>query len=222
MIAGALIALFAAGLTIAGGAVLWADRSGRDQANYLTSGTATLTTTGWALTSDSLNIDTGGPGWAYPRSALGDVRFRFTAADPAREIFVGLAPSAAVRGYLSGVDYSTVTDFGSGGTTYTRHSGGPPPSPPAAADFWAAKASGTGTQTLTWTPSSGDWTILVMNADASPAVTVRADAGTTIPALTWIAIGLLVFGVALLAAGTLLIAIPVNRASQVSSTAQSV
>jgi Domain of unknown function (DUF4389) len=213
VVAGAVIALVAVGLAIGGGAALWADRAHRDSAGYLTSPTSTFSTPGRALTSASLNIEGGGPGWAYPRSTLGDVRFRFTATDPAAQTFVGIARSSDVARYLSGVDYSTVTDFGADGTRYTRHSGGPPPNPPAAADFWVVKATGTGTQTLTWTPASGDWTILAMNADGSSPVTVRADAAGTVPALTWIAIGLLAAGLVLLAVGTIMIAIPVRRSS---------
>jgi len=144
---------------------------------------------------------------------LGDVRFRFTADDPSRQTFVGIAPTSDVRGYLSEVEYSTVTDFGSGGATYTFHAGGAPATPPAEAGFWVAEASGSGTQSLTWAPSSGDWTIVVMNADGSPGVSVRADAGATVPALTWVAIGLLAGGLILLAASTALIAVPIARAS---------
>ena len=52
-----------------------------------------------------------------------------------------------------------------------------------------------------------------MNSDASRPVAVQADVGATIPWLIWLAVGLLIFGVLLLALGTVLIAIPVHRAS---------
>ena len=218
VIVGGLLAFVAVGLVIGGAATLWADRTQRDSAGYLTSADSTFTTAGRALTSDGVRIDGGGPGWAYPRAVLGDVRFRFTADDPSRQTFVGIAPTSDVRGYLSEVEYSTVTDFGSGGATYTFHAGGAPATPPAEAGFWVAEASGSGTQSLTWAPSSGDWTIIVMNADGSPGVSVDADAGATVPALTWVAIGLLVGGLILLAASTALIVIPIARASSTKST----
>jgi len=188
VIAGGVLAFFASGLVIGGAATLWADRANRDSAGYLTSASTTFSTPGRALASESMNVNAGGPDWAYPRSVLGDVRFRFTADDPSRETFVAVAPTSAVRGYLAGMEYATVTDFGSAGATYTVHAGGAPATPPAAAAFWAAKASGSGPQTLTWTPSRGDWTILVMNTDGSPGLSVRADAGANVPALTWVAI----------------------------------
>jgi len=220
VIIGGVLAFLAVGLVIGGAATLWADRTHRDSAGYLTSADTTFTTAGRALTSQGVSIDGGGPEWAYPRSVLGDVRFRFTADDPARGTFAGIAPTSDVLGYLSGVEYSTVTNFSSGGesATYTSHAGGAPSTPPAEEGFWVAEASGSGTQSLTWAPSSGDWTIVVMNADGSPGVSVRADAGATVPALTWVAIGLLVGGLILLAASTALIVIPIARASSTKST----
>lgn len=64
----------------------------------------------------------------------------------------------------------------------TQHPGTAVPVPPAAAFDWAAQAQGAGTRTLRWTVSGGDW-IVVMNPDGSPGITVRADAGVTLPVL---------------------------------------
>ena len=218
VIAGAILALTAVGLIIGGVATLWADRAARDSGGYITSSTAQFSTATRALTTDSVNMAGRGPGWAYPRSILGDVRLRFTASDPTRQTFVGIGPTSAVNGYLSGVEYATVTNFSSEGVTYIRHAGAAATTPPTEATFWAVKASGPGTQTVTWTPTAGDWTIVVMNPDGSPGVSVRADVGATVPALTWVAVGLLVVGVILLAAAALLIIIPVSRTSTSATT----
>jgi hypothetical protein len=45
----------------------------------------------------------------------------------------------------------------------------------------------TGNLTLTWAPRDGDRIVAVMNSDASPSLTVRADAGISSPALPWLA-----------------------------------
>lgn len=74
--------------------------------------------------------------------------------------------------------------------------------------------SGTGEQTLTWTPRAGDWTVVVMNADATRGVSVTGDAGATIPALPWLAGGLLTAGALLMLAALLLVIVPVRRASR--------
>ena len=56
--------------------------------------------------------------------------------------------------------------------------------------------------------------VVAMNADASPGVDVRANVGATVPALRWIAIGLLIGGAVLLIVGVVLIAVPVSRATR--------
>ena len=84
--------------------------------------------------------------------------------------------------------------------------GGQVQSLPGAQDFWVASATGSGARTLSWDPAGGSWTVVVMNADGRPGIGVRADLGARMPAVRWIAIGLLAAGAILLAAGVLLIA----------------
>jgi hypothetical protein len=72
------------------------------------------------------------------------------------------------------------------------------------------KATGPGTQTVTWPVASGNWTVVAMNASGSAPVSVRVDAAATLPALPGIAAGLLAVGVIFLLAGAVLIALPVR------------
>ena len=64
----------------------------------------------------------------------------------------------------------------------------------SAALRWATQTQGTGTLTLTWDGQRGHWTVVVMNQDASSALTVRAEAGMSAPALAWLAGELLALG----------------------------
>ena len=64
-----------------------------------------------------------------------------------------------------------------------------------------------------WTVSDGDWTVIVMNADASPGVSVRAELGASLPALGWLATELLVGGTVLTLIACALIIIPVRMAA---------
>jgi hypothetical protein len=75
------------------------------------------------------------------------------------------------------------------------------------------QASGPGTQTLTWAVTSGDWMVIAMNADGARPVSVQVNVAATLPALPWIAAGLLAGGLAFLAGGLVLIAVPLRRAS---------
>ena len=106
--------------------------------------------------------------------------------------------------------YATVSGLTDHHATYTEHAGS---APPAAAGIWTAQAAGPGTQTVTWAVKSGDWMLVAMNADGSRPVNMQVNVAATLPALPWIAVGLLVGGFALLIAGVPPIAVPVRRAS---------
>ena len=158
-----------------------------------------------------MGLDSGS--WDWVGSVVGKVRIRITAPGPAKPVFLGIAPASAATRYLSAVAYTTVTGLGGNTSATSSHPGTAPPAAPRQARIWAAQVAGTGTQTLTWTARDGDWMVVVMNRDAAPGLTVRADVGVTLPALPWIVAGLLAGGVLLAAGGALLIVLPVRRAS---------
>ena len=137
------------------------------------------------------------------------IRIRISSPDPSRPLFAGVATTGDVARYLGGVSYTTVNAH-----HVTAHPGTRVPAAPAVALPWAAQAQGTGSLTLTWEVRDGDWTVVVMNRDASPGLTVRAEAGLSSLALPWLAGELLAAGVLLgLTAGALII-VPVRLASR--------
>jgi hypothetical protein len=209
VVAGSVLALAATGLLTGAAGLAWAGQTQR-QDGYLTSGTTTYTTRGYALTTESFGLHAGRWGWLS--SAVGKVRVHIGAPGTAQPVFVGIAPASAATRFLAGTAYTTVTGIGDS-THYTSHLGSGQPAAPQQAGIWAAQVSGTGPQTLTWTPRDGDWMIVVMNRNAAPGLTVQASAGATVPALPWIAAGLLGGGLLLAVAGALLIAQAVRRAS---------
>ena len=144
-----------------------------------------------------------------------------TEANSARPVFVGIARAGAATSYLSDVQYTTTygihtTIYGISNSSATARSnpGTVTPAAPQAAGIWAAQTSGSGTQTLTWKARSGDWVIVVMNRNAAPGLTVRADVGATVPGLGWVAGGLLAGGIVLAVGAVLLVALPIRRASR--------
>ena len=142
---------------------------------------------------------------------------RCACASPPRRaghVFAGIAPAGAAARYLSGVAYATVTGFTAGHPSYLGHAGGAPAVLPAQARIWTVKTTGPGTQTLIWPVEGGRWTVVAMNATGSAPVNVRVNVAASLPALPWIATGLLIAGVVFLAAGALLIAFPVRDASR--------
>ena len=218
VILGSIVALLAAGLLAAGGALLWADRTQRDDDGFLTTPTGLFESDSYAITSEGIDLfeaDTGGD-WVLTEGILGDVRLTVEATS---DVFVGIGETADVDAYLDGVAHDQVRDlkFDPFRARYRRFSGGPPPGPPGDQTFWAASASGSGEQTATWEAEAGEWTIVLMNADASQGVSADLSAGAEANFLLWLALGLLLAGLLVLAAGVLLIVLGARRAT--SSTA---
>jgi len=221
LVIGAFLVLTSAGLFTGGAALAWAASTQRDSAGYLTTDAVRLSTDGYAITSDNLQVQGAGPGWAYPDAVIGSVRVRVQAADTGRETFVGIGRTADVQRYLSGTRYVTVNDLGLGTdrkVRYTDHQGGAPGGTPTGAVSWVAQSAGTGSRSLTWTPESGDWTLVVMNADGASGVVVDTQLGAEVPMLPWVAGGLLAAGAVLLLVGAVLIAVAATRASRVTRT----
>ena len=209
VVAGSVLALIATGLLTGGAGLVWAGQTQR-QDGYLTSDTATYATRGYALATDSIDLPAGP--WDWLSSVVGKVRVNISTPGTARPVFMGIAPASAATRYLAGTPYTTVTGIGDT-TSYTSHPGTARPAAPQQAGIWAAQVSGTGPQALTWTPRQGNWMIVVMNRAATPGLTVQVSAGATVPALPWIAAGLIGGGVLLAIGGVLLIVLAVRQAS---------
>jgi hypothetical protein len=206
VVIGSVLALISFGLLGGGGTLLWAGQALR-QDGYVTTGTATYSTSGYALASERVNL-----GWGWLLTGLiGDVRLRVTAVGPDRPVFVAVGPADRVAGYLSGAAYTTVTGTGPGGLV--RQHGTGRPAPPRMAGIWVTQAAGTGTQTLRWTAQAGDWMAVAMNPDGSPGLAVRADAGVSAPGLSRLAVELILCGIVAGALSAALIVVPMRLAA---------
>jgi hypothetical protein len=198
--------LGALALLAGGGALTWAVGSQRDGDGYFTTHAHHLQSPTYAIASDTLDVDTGGPRWAFG-DHFARVRIRAASADPSRAIFIGIGRTADVRRYLTGTAHDDITDLDTDPfrLTYRRARGARAPSAPGEQTFWRARATGPGSRTLTWPVENGRWSAVVMNADAGRSVSISARLGARVPALRWIGIGLLAAGgLALLGGGALL------------------
>jgi hypothetical protein len=213
VVIGAVLVVCSLGLLGGGAGAVWATTANR-HGGYVDLGTQTYHTTGHALASRQFGLYTSTGSWDAARSLFGTVRLRVTATPGGAPVFAGIAPAGAADRYLSGVAYATVTGIARDHPSYAGHAGGAPAVPPAQAQIWAVKATGPGTQTLTWPTADGRWTVVAMNANGSAPVSVRVNVAATLPALPWVATGLLIAGVVFLAGGALLIAFPVRGASR--------
>ena len=177
---GAVAAVIAILLLVAGGAAVWGDRQ-KDADGYLSTGADRFSTSAHALATEPLDIDLDGAGWLLDVDDFGDVRLDVT-PESDEPVFAGVARTSEVTSYLRGVDHTLVTDVETSPfeADYRDRSGDREPGPPAGERFWAATAHGAGTQTLEWEAADGDWSVVVMNADGSRGVSADVSAGAKV------------------------------------------
>jgi hypothetical protein len=214
--------LLATALLVTGGLALWGDGQKDDQ-GYLSTASERFETSTRALDTDNLDVNTGAPGWLLDQGDFGKVRVNARSADH-KPVFVGIAPTREVADYLDGAAHATITDVSSTpfSADYQRHGGNRVPARPATQHFWAASTQGTGTQRLDWRVKDGDWSVVVMNADASAGVHADVGAGANIPFLADVAWAALGMGLVLmLASGGLLylgVRAPAGRPARTGAT----
>jgi hypothetical protein len=190
LVFGATALLVALVLFAGGSAAAWG-LSQRDDAGFFTSRTHELSTSSYALASESLDVGPDLPGWLDKRFATVRVE-----ASSAQAVFLGIGPAADVERYLTNVEHAQITDFDTDpfSVSYRPRDGTAVPAAPASQDFWGAQASGSGTQTISWPVEEGEWSVVAMNADGSRNVSVDARLGARVPSLHWFAIGFLAGG----------------------------
>ena len=177
---GSLLVFCGFGLTAGGTAVLIADDIVADDSGFFSAPETDLSTSSYALTS--VVVDTGprnpGSEWIQWVPGTATVRLEVTGRNGVAT-FVGIGHADDVARFLDGVAHDRVTEVASDPfhVTYERITGNRPPTAPLEEDLWHARASGSGTNSLTWDLTPGRWVAVVMNADATSGVDVAASAG---------------------------------------------
>lgn len=197
-----LAGLVVAGLASASAWGLYAQRDGR----FVSAPTARYAVDSYALTTTDLHVvlDRG------PQPAVGSparVAVEAAGADPSQPVFVGLGRSTDVAAYLSDVRHSVLTQvrFDPFVARYREVAGARSPGLPGKQPFWLASASGRGSQRVEADLRSGDWVVVVMNADAGPGVAADLTVGARTRLLVPATIGLGSGTLLLLGAGVLLL-----------------
>jgi hypothetical protein len=191
VVGGAVTGLVAFVLVVAGAVLLYANGQ-KDRDGYVSTASDRFHTSTYALATDDLDVNSDAPGWIDDGAALGHIRLKATSRD-GKPVFVGIAPTKDVKAYLSGTAHADVTDveYTPFHATYRTHAGDRP-APPVAQRFWTVSANGNGTRTVEWKVRSGNWSVVVMNADGSANVNAGVSAGADAPWLSaagWITIG---------------------------------
>jgi hypothetical protein len=210
-----LLALFSLGLLAAGGLLLWGD-SKTDEDGFLSTRTERFATNTFALSSDNLDIALDGADWIIDRDRFGEIRLTVDSNEP---VFAGIAPTADVRRYLRGAGHDLVTDidYSPFQADYRRLNGDRRPARPSAQGFWAVSLEGSGRQTLSWDVEDGDWSVVVMNADASRGVDVDVKAGAKVDFLDSIGWGAIISGLIALSLSALLAVVGIRRRPRIAA-----
>lgn len=218
-VVGALVALVAVGLVAGGGGLLWGYGTDRNDDGYFTSPTVALETETYALTSTEIDLGSR-PGDWFPSGGLGAVRIVVETAKSG-DVFVGIAPTDEVEAYLAGVAYDEIASIGPGvdDVSYRTRAGETRPPVPSDQSFWVASATGPGSQTLTWDTERGEWSAVIMNADADAGVTVGVSAAVQTELLAVVATIVLGVGVVLAVIAALLLVMAVRRNDDAPSSA---
>ncbi len=195
---GALVLLGGAGMTTAGAVALGvADGDGWVGAPEVHIGTDAA-----ALVGADIDIDLGDAINDRTFVTFDDIPLRIDASSRnGKDVFVGIGSDADVDAYLAGGSYALV-EFWHDDLEVTNHGGAGALAAPAEQTFWAASST---TGDLEWDVQSGQWSLVVMNADGSSGVDVSVDAAARIPFIEAFGIGLLVFGVMAIVGGAVLL-----------------
>ncbi len=205
LVIGCLLLLPGLGLLIGGGAIGVFEAVTRDSGGWHSVTIDRLSSSGVAVTGPQTMVRLDGPSTVIDRLDL-QLRLSVTPADGVNPVFVGVAPSADLDQYLSSAAHDQVVSLSPQGVVTARSvPGSGSVDPPATQTFWVAKASGAGTQTLTWTATSGSWSVAVLNASGQPGVSVTAVAAVKSSALVPVAIAMVVIGLVMFVAGVLLV-----------------
>jgi hypothetical protein len=167
----------------------------------------TVGSNGFALTAPNINgqLVSKWERWALSRAGA-TVRVTGSSKLPG-PVFIGVGPTAQVSKYLSGVarDRITSIDLSAGSVRYDHVNGKTVPDPPGRQSFWVTKVAGTGSQTLQWAWREGDWTLVIMNGDASAPVVADMTLGARFGIVYSLIVGLMAAGIVLLGIGATLI-----------------
>lgn len=193
VVVGIVGVLIGAALIVGAATVLTVDR---DADGFVITETYAFQSPSRAMVFDDVepfaDVPAGLAGWITEPT---DIRLRGARADGG-SLFMGIAATADLGRYLTAVAYDEVTGVEFDGSSIADvesrlHDGAIGPMTAGIQDIWVAWTEGNGPQTLDWAVESGEWSVLVMNADRIAGLEVGLALGaqnSNTLVLTWLAI----------------------------------
>ena len=190
---------FLVGVALIVGAV-WLLNEDRDDDDFYASEPYRFERSSHAIVSGDFDLLTEMPSW-FADLVADPVDLRVEGVGASGEsLFIGIAPTAEVDRYLSGVAHDEVKGLDLDGRSitnvdYAAREGTVAPTAPGSEGFWEVSTEGVGPQTLEWPLESGSWSAVVMNADGSAGVNADLAFGARISNIVAIAWSVIAFGV---------------------------
>jgi hypothetical protein len=209
---GALVGLMAAGFLGGGAGLVWAYNTQRTDDGFFESEAIELDTSAYAITSTEIDLGSQPEDW-FPAGRLATVRIETESAD-SEAVFVGIGPERDVEAYLGDMERTEVTNIGPSGVTYDTTGRSEPVALPGDQDFWVASSEGEGQQTITLDLDQGSWMAVIMNADASPGVSVDVVGAAQTAWLIPVAAFMVVIGLFLAAITAVLLVVAIRRTDE--------
>jgi hypothetical protein len=196
-ITGGVVAFFAIVLIAVGAALFWVSENKTDANGYYSTASHEYSSPTRALTTESLDVQEDVPDWLFSTDTFGHVRIDPRSTDSDKPVFVGIAHTRDVDAYLDQVQHDEISDLDFQPFTVdkTRRAGEARPAMPAAQTFWAATS--VDGRPLDWKVRKGEWSVVMMNADGSPGVSVDASVGAKTPVIRDLAWWLTIPGIGL-------------------------
>jgi len=213
VILGSLIASSGFATLLGGSTLAWANAQ-QGSEGFFSTPAEKISVDTYAVTSPSFNLGSQLEE-TLMRGDLGSIRLQATGAQANDPLFLGVGPTADVERYLDTAAHSEITGVETAPFTprFREVAGTEQPAPPGTQDFWAASTAGTGTQDLVFAATdgaaipSGDWTIVMMNVDASQGVSADVSVGARVGFLGALGAFLIIGGLLALLVGVALILI---------------
>jgi hypothetical protein len=217
LVVGVLLVLTAGAAAVGGATLTWAYATQRDDDGWFSTGDERFDTGTAAIVSDEIDLGVV-PG--RERVDLGDLATVRIEVESAAEgaVFVGIGPQDEVDVYLQGVARAEIAhvELDPFSVEYDVVDGADTAPPPGDQGFWVAQ--GSGTEPLVWELESGNWVVVVMNADGSAGVNVDASVAAKADWFLPVALALLFGGALVLAGGVVLGILGIRGLSRHPST----
>ncbi len=207
LVFGILFIMAAFGLLLSGGILVAVDSAFKDHDGFFTTGFQQVEAGSSMIISEQAEIRMA-PNWKIYNKNPITLKIEAYNDQSGRPIFIGIARESDIRAYLKDLSYDEITgfDFENGEIELRHRSGKDGSAPPADDNIWVVSASGTGNQTLTWDIASGEYYLVIMNADGSSPIEAHISIGARVAGIIKsVGIGLIIGGAIALIIGGIMI-----------------